>query len=258
MSPINKIYKLLFGKKQAASQPVRTRPEVPLQQCIEYEAIIGQYIPFYHTLSEAGKKKFIARTWDFRHSKRFHYVEMAGRQEIPVLVSAAAVQLTFGLTHYHLDFFRDIYIMPDAYQFEQATELYIGHVSPQGIFISWKHFLQGYSDASDNVNVAVHEMAHAIEHNNFMSDAGVDWEFRTDFQKLAGVFGPALADVMVSKRSYLRPYAFLNLQEFWAVSVEAFFENPRGLKDNMPRLYAVIAEILNQDPAVSTPVGKIA
>lgn len=32
-----------------------------------------------------------------------------------------------------------------------------------------------------------------------------------------------------------------------ADSVEAFFENPVGLKDNMPRLYSVIAEILNQD-----------
>jgi MtfA peptidase len=258
MSPINKIFKLLFGKKDVANQPIVTVQELPLQQAVEYEAIIGQYIPYFHTLSEADKKKFVNRTWHFRHYKRFHFVGMTAQAEVPVLVSAAAVQLTFGLGHYQLDFFRDIYIMPDAYQYEQATDLYVGHVSPQGIFISWKHFLQGYSDASDNVNVAMHEMAHAIEHNNFMSNAGVDWEFRQDFQKLAAVFGPALADVMVSKRSYLRTYAFLNLQEFWAVSVEAFFENPRGLKDNMPRLYSVIAEILNQDPAVSTLVDKIA
>ena len=41
---------------------------------------------------------------------------------------------------------------------------------------------------------------------------------------------------------------FSNLHEFWAVSVEAFFENPKGLKENMPDLYEALCRVLNQDP----------
>ena len=78
-----------------------------------------------------------------------------------------------------------------------------------------------------------------------MNHAGVDRDFRTEFELLPPVYGPTLASVLVHRRSYLRPYAYLNIQEFWAVSVEAFFENPAGLADNMPGLYNVIAEILN-------------
>ena len=48
--------------------------------------------------------------------------------------------------------------------------------------------------------------------------------------------------------SYLRGYAFTNLQEFWAVSVEAFFDNPAGLKQSLPQLYGTLCDILNQDP----------
>jgi len=32
------------------------------------------------------------------------------------------------------------------------------------------------------------------------------------------------------------------------VSVEAFFDNPEGLKKNMPELYSALCRVLNQDP----------
>ncbi|MEJ0105339.1 MAG: hypothetical protein WDO19_23500 [Bacteroidota bacterium] len=62
---------------------------------------------------------------------------------MPVLISAAAVQLTYGLRNYLLPFFKDIYITADAYSTKAANDLYIGHVSPDGIYLSWKHFLKG-------------------------------------------------------------------------------------------------------------------
>jgi hypothetical protein len=159
------------------------------------------------------------------------------------------VQLSFGLPNYQLEFFKNIHIVADAYEHHRNGELWVGHVEPQGIYLSWKHFLQGYADAHDNVNVAIHEMAHAVYYDNFLDNAGLDPDFRARFAKLSPVFGPALVDLMISRRSYLRPYAYTNVQEFWAVGVEAFFENPVVLRDTMPALYNVIAEILKQDPA---------
>ena len=130
----------------------------------------------------------------------------------------------------------------------------MGHVSPEGIYIAWKYFLQGYSDKTDNVNVAIHEMAHALEHESFMDDAGVDREFKADFAKFSAVSGPAFASAIVERGSYLRSYAFTNMQEFWAVSVEAFFENSASLKQSMPNLYGTLCDILNQDPLTADKI----
>lgn len=220
----------------------------------EYSSIISQYISYFNELPDTGKKKFLERTIHFQNIKRFTYIGMEEKKEIPVLISAAAVQLTFGLEKYELPFFKDIYVTPDAYQLTGEKEIFVGHVSPEGIYISWKYFLQGYSDTTDNVNVAIHEMAHALEHENFIDETGADPKFKTDFAKFSSVSGPVLANAIVNKASYLRDYAFTNMQELWAVSVEAFFENPAGLKQNLPKLYGTLCEILNQDPLTADKI----
>ena len=96
--------------------------------------------------------------------------------------------------------------------------------------------------------MALHEMAHALHHENFIKETGIDWDFRHDFEKLPEVFGPMVIRAVLEKRSYLRGYAFTNFQEFWAVCVEYFFENSQGLKDNLPQLYSILCDTLNQDP----------
>lgn len=165
-----------------------------------------------------------------------------------ILISAAAVQVSFGLKQCQLSFFSDIYVLSDAYLALNAKERFIGHVSPTGIYISWKHFVQGFADYNDGFNVALHEMAHALHHENFINETGIDWDFRQDFDKLPTIYGPMMTKALVERRSYLRGYAFTNFHEFWAVSVEYFFENPQYLKDNLPQLYDILSDTLNQDP----------
>jgi len=214
----------------------------------EYSSIISLYISYFNELPDEGKKRFLERTIHFRSIKHFSYIGMDERREIPILISAAAVQITFGFEKYELPFFKNIYVTPDAYQRTGEKEIFVGHVSPEGIFISWKYFLQGYTDSTDNVNVAIHEMAHALEHENFINDTDVDSSFRAEFTKFSSVSGPLFASAVVNRRSYLRDYAFSSMQELWAVSVEAFFENPSGLKRSLPQLYGTLCDILNQDP----------
>jgi MtfA peptidase len=213
-----------------------------------YTNLISLHLPYFNRLSQDLKKKFLERTYYFRNNKRFHYVGMTEQAEIPILVSAAATQLTLGLEKYELSFFRDIYITPDAYKTDNAAEAYVGHVAPDGIYLSWKYFLQGFKNPTDNVNVALHEMAHALAHDSFLKEAGVDEDFRSDFERFSEHSGPEMAKWFVSRNSYLRPYAFTSFQEFWAVSVEAFFENPGELKLHLPGLYQALTKVLNQDP----------
>jgi len=221
---------------------------IPIEFSDRYSRIISQVLPYFNQLNESNKQKFLKRVYNFRKSKSFHFHGLAPQEEIMILVSAASMQLSFGLKNYMLPFFREIYILSDAYQALEAQELYIGHVSPTGIYISWKHFVQGFADYSDGVNVALHEMAHALYHESFSKETGIDWDFRKDFEKLPAVFGPIMTQAIVQKKSYLRGYAFTNFHEFWAVSIEYFFENSQGLKDNLPQLYTILCDTLNQDP----------
>ena len=221
-----------------------------------YSFVIGGLFTYFNDLPEVEKRKFVSRVHHFKTGKKFHFIGLEHQEDTSTLVSASAVQVTFGLNNYSLTHFKDIYILADAYHMEDDEELYIGHVAPEGIYLSWKHFLYGYSNKTDNINVAVHEMAHALLYNNFFAQYGIDNHFRLNYERFSNSTGPILADAITNRRSYLRSYAFSNLHEFWAVSVEAFFENPKGLRDNMPELYIALCGVLNQDPMTPQKIIK--
>jgi Mlc titration factor MtfA (ptsG expression regulator) len=224
--------------------------EIPLSdsQFNNYNFVIGSLFTYFNELTEEQKYRFAYRVHQFKSTKKFHFIGLEKNDDTATLVSASAIQVTFGLKNYLLLHFKDIYVLADAYKMDDDEELYIGHVAPEGIYLSWKHFLYGYSSKTDNINVAVHEMAHALLYNNFFAEYGVDAHFRLNYERFSSSTGAILADVITNRRSYLRSYAFSNLHEFWAVSVEAFFVNPKGLKENMPELYDALCKVLNQDP----------
>lgn len=247
----------LFARHPASTTPA-TPVEIPVTDDVfnNYSFIIGSLFTYFNDMPLEEKKRFVYRVHQFKSGKKFHFIGLENNDDTAILVSSSAVQVTFGLKNYLLAHFKDIYILADAYHMDDDEELYIGHVAPEGIYLSWKHFLYGYSQKNDNINVAVHEMAHALLYNNFFAQYGTDSHFRLNYEKFSNSTGPILADVITNRRSYLRSYAFSNLHEFWAVSVEAFFENPKGLKENMPDLYDALCRVLNQDPMTTTKILK--
>ncbi len=235
-------------KKLTASSSVHDYPTVTEADFNNYSFVIGSLLSYFNELPKHLKYRFVSRVHAFKQTKKFHFIGLERNEDTATLVSASAIQVTFGLKNYKLSHFNDIYILADAYHMDDDQELYIGHVAPDGIYLSWKHFLYGYSQKKDDINVAVHEMSHALLYNNFFAQFGVDAGFRLNYEKFSSTTGPILADVITNRRSFLRSYAFSNLHEFWAVSAEAFFENPKGLKENMPDLYEALCRVLNQDP----------
>jgi hypothetical protein len=72
-------------------------------------------------------------------------------------------------------------------------------------------------------------------------------------------YGPVLVQALLHRRSFLRNYAFTDFEEFWAVSVEAFFELPAELKACLPGLYKSLCKVLSQDPLskrITRPEGR--
>jgi Mlc titration factor MtfA (ptsG expression regulator) len=252
---LQKLGKLFSGSPQIPVPPVNTST-VSDSLFNSYSFVIGSLLTYFNDLPAEEKRRFVQRVHDFKSTRKFHYIGMEENDDAATLVSASAIQITFGLSNYMFSHFENIYVLADAYKMENDEELYVGHVAPEGIYLSWKHFLYGYANANDNINVAVHEMAHALLYNNFFAQYGIDTHFRMNYERFSTTTGPILAEVITQRRSYLRSYAFSNLHEFWAVSVEAFFDNPQGLRQNMPDLFDALRRVLNQDPSTKTKMIK--
>jgi hypothetical protein len=51
------------------------------------------------------------------------------------------------------------------------------------------------------------------------------------------------------RKGFLREYAATNEAEFFAVATETFYEQPRKMAEELPELYALLAEFYNLDLA---------
>ncbi|THU40913.1 zinc-dependent peptidase [Niastella caeni] len=212
-----------------------------------YDAILQQYIPYYRNLDAAQRERFLKRALIFKSTKKFEFVEMLEEEHMSLLISAAAIQLTFGLQHYLMDHFDKIYIMKRDYHFGLFNVPFQGHVSDDGIYLSWNNFLRSYANYSDGDNVALHEMAHALAYVNFTVHDGEDEAFQIRFMRFTITGRQVFNRMKAGEMNMLGSYAATNYQEFWAVCVENFFERPEAFKMQLPELYEAICKLLNQD-----------
>jgi MtfA peptidase len=216
---------------------------------LQYDSWLNKYNPYYKSLSATDKKFFLHRTTEFMQAKQFRFHSMVEEEYIPVLVSAAAVQMTFGMKNFLMDYFQVIHIIRKEYTLNIDKETYYGHVSRSGIYISWNSFLKGYEDYGDAVNVGLHEMAHAVSYDVFLGEQDRhDTDFKQRLESFAKQAKPVFRAMRKGASHILSDYATTNFDEFWAVCIETFFENPDDFQQTMPDLYLSVCDLLNQNP----------
>jgi len=216
----------------------------------EYDNVLAVYNAYYKSLPAAMRARFLERLTRFTASKTIHCVDLPPDDRMALLIGAASVQISFGLDKYLLDFFDTIYVMQHNYQYGAFEKPFEGHVNSNGIYLSWDNFLKGFEDYSDADNVGIHEMAHALAYVNFMagSNDGQDDDFIKRFYNFSTVARPIFESMQSGAVNMLNNYAATNYNEFWAVSVETFFEKTAQMKIEMPDLYTSLCSLLNQDP----------
>lgn len=219
-----------------------------LMQEIFYHSVVSKHFKYYNKLSLVEQRKFLFRTYLYRKSKKFHYIEVTETPEMPILVSAVSVQLTLGLDKYMMNYFRDIYVLRDDYHYGFYSRPFQGHVDHSGIYLSWDNFLKGIHGHTPNCNVGLHEMGHALAYVNFITQTEEDKHFKKEFKNFSKVARPIFNAIQEGKKTLLGDYAGTNYHEFWAVSVEVFFENPVRFKHELPELYDAMSKLLRQDP----------
>ena len=213
-----------------------------------YRNLISTHLRFFHCLDAGQQDKLLFRTYLFNRSRKFHYVGVQASPEMPVLISAVAAQLTLGLETFSMKYFHNIYVLEHDYHYGYYSLPFMGHVDSSGIYLSWDNFLKGLVNTRDSSNVGLHEMAHALAYVNFITKTDEDKHFIREFRNFSKIARPIFQEMQKGKRNFLGDYAASNYHEFWAVSVEMFFENPLRFRHELPALYAAMARVLNQDP----------
>ena len=216
----------------------------------ELTTVLIKHLPFFKMLNTEQKEKFLQRLNIFIDEKIYYIHDESGFKEMPILISATAVQLSFGLEKYLLPNFNCIHIYPEEFiGVHPSIRLLEGNVPGHSINLSWKHFLQGFLFPYDGQNVGLHEFAHAYYYQYFETGESVDKTFVASFPDFNNNSSQVLKQEQSPGYNLYSEYGLSNEQEFWAESVELFFEKPIQLKSAYPVLYDALKRLWKQDPA---------
>jgi Mlc titration factor MtfA (ptsG expression regulator) len=200
---------------------------------------------FYQGLSLKEKALYEGRIEKFLRKKKFHArggIEIT--PEMQLTVAAKAVQLTLGFPSVYLDHFDRFFIYPEAYRSRMTGLRHQGEVHPMGVVVlSWADAQRGNAQPEDGTNLILHELAHALLLENERQSA------KNDFLDPEALKTLNLCRVALQGRvpgPFYTDRHLNSFHEFFAKSVELFFEHPEALKEMDVRLIDVMRKILRQ------------
>jgi MtfA peptidase len=229
--------------------PLRYIDLKPLKLKENEKKVLEDIVVYYQNLPEKSKLIFENRVAKFILSKNFEAKQdLIITDEMKVLIAAGAIQVTFGLSNYLYDHFKTIIIYPKAYYSKITQQYHLGEVNARGIVVfSWEDVLKGFANPHDNLNVVIHEFAHAL-YLCFKARRLSDMNLSLYYPMWREEKEKKFFQMRGSNKNYLRQYAATNLMEFFAVAVENFFETPQKLHEELPGLYLALSKFLAQDP----------
>jgi len=232
----------------------------------EWLKIIKSRVAFFVRLSPKDQAELLDHIQVFLAEKRFEgCAGLEINDEIRVTIAAQACLL---LLHRKTDYFPGlltILVYPSTYLVDEQRNV-DGPVWEEGkmyrlgetgrtmgsMVLAWDAVKSGAADPSDGKNVVLHEFAHQLDYENFAADGAptlatreqqMSWRevMRTEFASLRAADDTGIPTL-------LDTYGATNPAEFFAVSVEAFFERPSALRSRHPKLYAELQRYFNQSP----------
>lgn len=212
-----------------------------------YHQILTRNDIFYRNLTPKLQKSYGSRLMKFLDGKEFEMRDgLRHTMEMKLLIASAAVRITFGLRNYEFNLFHTIIIYSDEF-FSNASQLYVkGETNGSGVIVfSWKDLEYGTSIPDDSINLGYHEFAHALFLEHLMDP--YESTFKEYYREWLIFISNNDKLEEVKEKQIFRDYASVNEMEFFAVALENFFEKPDHFKKELPHLYKLMTEMLNQD-----------
>lgn len=120
------------------------------------------------------------------------------------------------------------------------------------VILSWAHSQQGALNDHDGHNVVFHEFAHQLDDlsggTNGVPVLGKGQSYAEWEHVFLTAYDAHLRAVEAGHHTVIDPYGATGHEEFFAVTVELFFERPEALKAATPEFYAQLSELFRLDP----------
>lgn len=121
------------------------------------------------------------------------------------------------------------------------------------VVLSWEDILRGSRNHQDGRNVILHEFAHKLDMLETTAWGVPALKSQEAFDLWSEVMSAEYALLVqqteAGEESLIDPYGATEPAEFFAVATETFFEKPRQLAQQHPRLYEIFRAFYRQDPA---------
>ena len=216
-----------------------------------FHRFLNRKYAYYTALPWSVKMKFLRIARD-----HYEYFEFVSRDKIKLtramkaIISCAAAQLMLFLPSEGLTYFKKIIVYSDYYNSRITNRRHKGEVNPglRIIVFSWRGIAEGMKILDDGINLLLHEFAHALwlEHKLVGHQYTVlDPHWIEQFEKYAE---KEMTNLNANEKHFFRKYAFENIEEFFAVAVENFFERSLQFQQEQPELYRILAQLFKQDP----------
>lgn len=220
-----------------------------------FHRFLNHRYTYYKRLPWALKISFLKLVRD--HFQYFEFIERDIKltRAMKAIISCGATQLVMNLPRESLTFFERIIVYRDYYNSKITHKRHKGEVNPgmKLIVFSWRGIQEGLDRDDDGLNLLLHEFAHALwlEHKLMGHVYTVlNGMLVKQFERLAH---EEMAHLHANENHFFRRYAFENIEEFFAVAVENFFERPRQFKDLLPHFYDVLSAMFGQNPIQYLP-----
>ncbi len=212
------------------------------------ELYLKSYCSYYNNLDKNDQIIFKYRLRKLKPDIEFVFRGHAGRhKEKKIAILANQVKLTFGLRCYKFDAFERIVVYPTEYKSHHTGQLHIGETNPglSTIVMSWRDVYDGIKITKDNLNVALHELTHAL-YFSMKYNTECEPDFFDNHQKIIDYVNKHKKKMIAD--DIIRAYAFADDAETVPVLIEHFFENPEVLQLYYPKLFGLIVRLLKQNP----------
>lgn len=246
----------------------RARHEIPLPL---WHQVLARY-PFLAELPLSEQQALRDLGASFLARKEFvgaHGLQVSDEMAVAIAAQACLPILKLDLSLY--DRFVGIVVQPDevvarrhvmdpdgvVHEYDEPLS---GEAMSGGpVMLSWPDVAEAGALAIDGYNVVIHEFAHVIDMCNGKADGIPPLPNAKVLAHWMAVLDSTLDQFRRQLRAghptLLDPYGAEGPQEFFAVSVEAFFVNPGPFCRHHPALYELLVDYFRQDPAHRTPLA---
>lgn len=184
--------------------------------------------------------------------------------EMRVTIAGYACLMLLGLEHDYFSHVLSVLVYPTGFRAPMRKQLagvvLEGEVALDGeavyrgtVILSWREIEDDVRHPWDGENLIVHEFAHQLDMLNRQIDGTPPLHSRDQAERWHEVmteeFNRLIGDTRRGRPTLINAYGTTNEAEFFAVTTECFFDAPWELREEHPKLYALLQEYYGQDPA---------